>query len=177
MNGDPSLRPGVPGDLDRLTEIFVAAFQAGYPNVLPADVLAGVTVATVREWFSRWAETDGLITWVAEVDGVPVGFVRFGAEPAETTRDAAEPIGYVAALYVHPDAAGRGVGRTLLDAAVERLAGDRCSAVTLWVFKVNVRARRLYSAAGFVPDGTELTDPQWKVPQVCMRKRVRSPET
>jgi GNAT superfamily N-acetyltransferase len=162
------LRPGVPADIPQLAEIFVAAFQRGYPAVLPADVLAGVDVPTVTGWFRRWAATDRLQTVVAEVDGVPRGFVRFGDDPSDD--DTA--VGYVAALYVHPDVAGAGLGRLLLNHAVRSFAGGHRVAVRLWVFERNQRARGLYASAGFVPDGLELTDPQWRVPQIRLRKEL-----
>ena len=41
MTGE--LRPATAADRGRLVQIFVAAFQQGYPEVLPADVLAGVS--------------------------------------------------------------------------------------------------------------------------------------
>ena len=45
-------------------------------------------------------------------------------------------------------------------------------AVRLWVFAANDRARGLYTSAGFVPDGAELTDPQWRVPQIRLRREL-----
>jgi GNAT superfamily N-acetyltransferase len=70
---------------------------------------------------------------IAEVEGRAVGFVAWrGAE--------------LDALYVLPDAAGRGVGSRLL---------DRAGAVsTLWVLEANHPARRFYERRGWSPDGT-----------------------
>jgi ribosomal protein S18 acetylase RimI-like enzyme len=159
-----ALRPLRSGDLPALVEVFVHAFQRGYPDVLPADVLATVTPATAAGWFARW--TAGLTTVVAETDSAPAGFIRFGDDDEEPD----PTVGYIAALYVHPDAAGAGIGRRLLDHAMDELARRGRTAVTLWVFRDNARARSLYTRAGFVPDGTEVTDPQWRVPQIRMRR-------
>lgn len=166
------LRPFVPADLPRLVEVFVAAFQRGYPDVLPADVLAGVDVPTVTGWFQRWSTTDGLETVVADVDGAASGFVRFGDDPADQDAAGNPAVGYIAALYVHPDAAGAGVGRALLEHAVSTLAGQGREAVRLWVFDANDRARGLYASAGFTPDGGHLTDPQWRVGQIRLRREL-----
>ncbi len=162
------MRPAGPEDLPRLVEIFVAAFHGGYPDVLSADVLAGVDVGTVTGWFERWTATDGLRTALSAVDGRPVGFIRFGDDPADDDTG----IGYVAALYVDPDASGVGAGRRLLQYAIDAFTAERRLAVRLWVFAANDRARRLYTSAGFVPDGAELTDPQWRVPQVRLRREL-----
>jgi len=161
-----TLRPLRPADLPALVEVFVAAFQHGYPEVLPADVLATVTPGAVTGWFARWSAS--LTCTVAEIDGAPVGFVRYGDDSDRPN----EPAGYVAALYVHPNAAGAGIGRRLLEHAVATLAGRGKTAVTLWVFRDNPRARRLYTGSGFAPDGTELTDLQWRVPQIRMRREL-----
>ncbi|WP_371229182.1 GNAT family N-acetyltransferase [Roseovarius sp. 2305UL8-3] len=48
------------------------------------------------------------------------------------------------ALYVHPRARGRGVGRTLLDEA--KAGRDR---LQLWVLAANEQARAFYAAQGF----------------------------
>jgi GNAT superfamily N-acetyltransferase len=56
--------------------------------------------------------------------------------------------------FVDPAHAGRGVGRALLDAAhdVLRAAGRR--AALLFTEEHNSRARAVYAAAGYRPDGT-----------------------
>ena len=176
------LRPARDSDIPSLVAVFVAAFQQGYPEVLPADVLATVTPSAVTGWFARWSAD--LDTTVAECDGVPVGFVRYGedtedpgdAGPAGTAGTAGDPgtaaprPGYIAALYVHPDVSGLGIGRRLLDHAVTALTDAGRTAVMLWVFRQNARARGLYARSGFVPDGTEVSDPQWRVPQIRLRR-------
>jgi len=48
---------------------------------------------------------------------------------------------------------GAGLGRALLDAAVEWARRGGCHKVTLEVWPHNLRARRLYTRAGFVEEG------------------------
>jgi RimJ/RimL family protein N-acetyltransferase len=48
---------------------------------------------------------------------------------------------------------GAGLGRALLDAAVDWARGRGCHKVTLEVWPHNVRARRLYARAGFADEG------------------------
>jgi ribosomal protein S18 acetylase RimI-like enzyme len=68
------------------------------------------------------------------------GFSTFAAKPLINIHD----------IVVLPEARGRGIGKALL-AAVEKAAraGDCCK-VTLEVQENNLRARRVYAAAGFV---------------------------
>ena len=60
--------------------------------------------------------------------------------------------GRIDQLYVAPDRLGEGIGRSLLDLAKERAAGD----LQLWTFQVNQRARRFYERNGFA--AVEFTD-------------------
>ncbi len=57
--------------------------------------------------------------------------------------------GEVHNLAVHPRAAGRGLGRVLLDAGLAHLAQSGCDEVLLWVDLANEAAIRLYVTAGF----------------------------
>jgi GNAT superfamily N-acetyltransferase len=77
--------------------------------------------------------------------------------------DRAESVlGYVAAhpadgelflLFVHPDHAGRGIGRTLLAAAHDALRAAGCRRAFLYTEERNERALAVYARAGYRPDG------------------------
>jgi ribosomal protein S18 acetylase RimI-like enzyme len=71
-----------------------------------------------------------------------VGFVA--AHPAD---------GELFLLFVDPGAAGRGVGRRLLDAAHDALRDAGCREVFLYTHVRNERALAVYRAAGYRPDG------------------------
>jgi len=60
-------------------------------------------------------------------------------------------IGHVKDLAVHPDARGRGVGRTLLERALVSLSIDGASLVKLEVREGNDPALSLYRDVGFEP--------------------------
>jgi RimJ/RimL family protein N-acetyltransferase len=64
-------------------------------------------------------------------------------------------IGHVTAMMVHTEEQGRGVGRALIDALIERAAADaELHQLTLNVTAGNAVAERLYERAGFVRYGT-----------------------
>ena len=98
--------------------------------------------------------------WVRETGWIPVlhsreedvGFLRHLIETVEVTlAEEAAPLGFLAldgedvrALYLAPEARGRGIGRALLaDAKARR------SRLSLWVFEANSRAVAFYSREGF----------------------------
>ncbi len=64
---------------------------------------------------------------------------------------------HLARVIVRPDARGRGFGRALVRALLERAASRGARLATLNVYTENEAARRLYEAAGFTvaaaPDG------------------------
>ena len=61
-------------------------------------------------------------------------------------------------LYLLPEFIGRGCGKALLAAAVNRLAGQGFQEVLLWVLEENRRARHFYERAGFAAPGDFLVD-------------------
>ena len=64
-------------------------------------------------------------------------------------------IGHVTGMMVHVDEQGRGVGRALIDALIERASADaELHHLTLNVTAGNAVAERLYERSGFVRYGT-----------------------
>lgn len=129
-----------------MAAVFVAAWRGGYRGIVPDDVIDAWTVERALDELGGSDDTDIVTEGHEGVDG----FVRFRP-------------GYIASLYVHPAASGRGIGTALLRHA---LAGIGREPVTLWVFEANVRALRLYERNGFRPDGTRTVDPRWRTPQI-----------
>ncbi|HEY7173551.1 MAG TPA: GNAT family N-acetyltransferase [Micromonosporaceae bacterium] len=165
---DQSLRIATRADVDAMADVFIAAWRSGYRGVVPDDVIDALDVdAVVALVQPGLIDADRTTVVAVRPDTAPdarpavVGFSQFGPD-----RDAPAD-GYVASLYVHPDAAGHGVGRALLRYALDAMPGRD---VTLWVFAANARARRLYERAGFTPDGAEIVDPRWRTPQIRMRR-------
>jgi GNAT superfamily N-acetyltransferase len=95
------------------------------------------------------------------VTGQVVGWAAFGPYRGEQ-EGAAD--GELYALYVRPDRIGTGAGRALTSAVIDESARQGRRRLLLWVLADNVRARRFYAAAGFVPDGAEVIEEIQGVP-------------
>ena len=60
-----------------------------------------------------------------------------------------EPDAYLAELYVVPERRGQGVGRALLDAAIETVRAAGATHIELTTGEDDVEARSLYESSGF----------------------------
>ena len=99
-----SIRPATPGDAGAIGAVFDAAVRVGWTYL---GALAEKPMFGPEEWDREVAAhaAPNVLLVATEEDGDVVGFVA--AHPAD---------GELYLLFVHPDAAGRGVGRRLLEA-------------------------------------------------------------
>jgi GNAT superfamily N-acetyltransferase len=70
---------------------------------------------------------------------------------------------WVHAVYVHPDARGRGASTALMHAAIESAHAKGARRIVLWVNEANTTARRFYERLGFretgrIPEGIRVGD-------------------
>jgi GNAT superfamily N-acetyltransferase len=140
--------------------VHVASWQWAYSGLLPAEELAGLSVAERADrWRTRLGgtgtgRTDRGATFVADLDGRVVGFVAVGPG-----RDGVggPSVGELYAIYLDPEVASTGTGRRLHDAGVGWLAAEGWTRALLWVLRDNVRARRFYELCGWHADGHTTT--------------------
>jgi ribosomal-protein-alanine N-acetyltransferase len=82
---------------------------------------------------------------VAEVGPGVAGYVV-----ADSVPNHGRPLGHVKDIAVHPDYRGEGIGSTLLERALAKLAARGTASVKLEVRETNDAARALYEDFGFV---------------------------
>lgn len=132
MGGSPPvLRPLEPADLPALSDLWVSAWTAAYPDI---DFEAR------RAWFADHLAAlggEGASCVVAVVGNRIAGLVTIG------------PRGYLDQLVVGREHQGRGVARALLAYAQRAAPGE----VTLDVNQDNVAAIRFYRREGFMVVG------------------------
>ena len=93
-------------------------------------------------------DTEGVLVYIT--DGVIAGYVKLGAMwPIESVNHVREIKGLAVDKRFHR----RGIGRALIDAAIERARAEGARKVTLRVLGDNVPARGLYAACGFEVEG------------------------
>lgn len=152
-------------DLEDIVDIFLECWQQSYRDLLPEDVRLKMTKESARElWRPSLSSRLDKKTLLIISEKFVVGVARFGSDIQIPER------GHLFSLYIHPKYAGKGFGKALLVEVLEVLASEGFTEISLWVFKENQSAQRLYRKCGFLPTGLERTDERWKIPEIEMLK-------
>ena len=132
-------------DFNEAGEVYVQSWKACYQGLLPQAFLDKLT----RDRWSGMLRADPSASLGAFEDGRIVGtaMVSYAREPGR------EGLGELVSLYLRPAAMGRGYGRRLMEAALQRLREDGCEGVCLWVLEGNRQAQAFYRHMGFHPSG------------------------
>jgi L-amino acid N-acyltransferase YncA len=149
-------------DAHGIAVVHVEAWRETYAHVLPAQVLANLSVA---QRAARWAEriaAPSPTVWVAVDGDLIVGWATSSSgHAADAPRDLE-----LEGIYLRASHYGSGAGQALLDAALGS------SPAFLWVAADNPRAHAFYARNGFTADGTTDTLPLGGVP-VPVERLVR----
>ncbi|HEY2585219.1 MAG TPA: GNAT family N-acetyltransferase [Tepidisphaeraceae bacterium] len=145
---EPTIRPAILDDAAELALVRVLAWRSAYRDILPAAFLAAMSVEDDERRWRDLMNRDGREEIVCTADGQIAGYATFGPARDGATATTAE----VSAIYLRPDAWGRGWGRMLWQAALERLRDRGFADVMVWVLRDNSRARRFYERCGLRPD-------------------------
>ena len=152
----PTVRLARPDDAEAIADAHVRGWLATYRGLVPDSVLDGLSVER-RTTFWRdtiTSETTAQTparTWVVEEAGKVRGFASTGE--IRDQPDGLGGAGEVFAIYLAPEARGRGLGRALFRHVVDDLRDRGFDPVVVWVFEANADTRRFYEAAGFSVDG------------------------
>ena len=128
-----------PEDADGKGYVHYTSWQETYRGLIPDACLAKRTLERCREAARRWPEN----TLVADLDGKIIGFACYGVCRDEDLSGCGEVI----TLYVLKEFQGLGIGKKLMDAALNRLASYKT--IALWVLKGNSHAIGFYEHIGF----------------------------
>ncbi|RDI58790.1 GNAT family N-acetyltransferase [Microvirga subterranea] len=156
----PGLRPFLPADVAALVEIYQASvMELAEEDYSEAQRSAWAEIADDESFARRLAEG---LTLVATLEGSPVGFASLKNNE------------HVDFLYVHPEAAGQGVGAMLYD-AVEKLA--RARGASRLTVDASDTARLFFEQRGFTPQrrNTISLGDEW-LANTTMEKRLTAPE-
>ena len=144
---DLVLRPATDDDRPAVAELLIRVRDEAYP-AMPRGIHPP---HEVRAYVGGW-DLATYDVWLAESDGVPVGYARVSPDWLED-------------LYVDRSAQRAGVGGALLDVVKARRPDGFC----LWVFESNEPARAFYRARGLVDlERTDGAANEEKAPDIRM---------
>lgn len=129
-----------------IAAVQIASWRATYPQVAPHVLAALREERCVASWTSHVqapVRRDLKVLVHSCGDGPIDGYA------AAHSLDADPGVGYIASLYVHPEATGKGVGRDLLASALTELRGRGHLRVVLDALRDVAGARGFYEHLGW----------------------------
>jgi ribosomal protein S18 acetylase RimI-like enzyme len=141
----PAVRRATPGDAPQVARL-LHDFQEEYDEPSPG-------AEALEERYEELIRNKEMI--VLLVGDGPDGFAQLRFRPWVYS---AGLHSYLEELYVVPDLRGNGLGRALLDAAMDTARAEGAEQMELGTSEDDVAARKLYESAGFInreggPDG------------------------
>jgi len=137
-------------DAEAIADVHVRSWRSPNAGMLPDEVIEQMAAGRdVRvEHFRGWlGEMDGIRHgWVAVENGAVIGMA---VTVPSRDPDAGPSTGELEAIYLAPEAIGRGVDRQLIQAAISDLYERGFTDATLWILRENQQARDFYEAAGW----------------------------
>ena len=146
------ITPASHADAQALSQVAVAAYTETFGYLYTKDNLDTHLAKTCSADYFRGALDAGDVIYLAFLGKALAGYVKCGALglPAHNVEpDASE----LHRLYVLKPYHGRGLGKALMDAALESAPLKHSPAIYLGVWEHNLKAQQFYSRYGFVPHG------------------------
>lgn len=129
------IREALPKDCQGIARVQVDGYRTAYVGLFPEPYLEHFTYEEqARDW-QTWltTNTDDVLLVAASMEDQVIGYVLARARPDIYPGYDAE----VLALHVKLAYQGKGVGKALLVAAIEKLDGRGCESVMLWTLEGN----------------------------------------
>ena len=159
MNAQDTIRieRARPADAGQLATVYVETWRAAYAGLVPDRVLVAMRQSVHETRFSGWIGQQSDRQFILVARAADIGVI--GLCSAGRARSGPKTDGEIYLLYVDQDWQNRGIGRSLLRAALRGLrTGGYCRAM-LWVLAGNP-SRFFYEAAGGVRTA-ERTERLW----------------
>ena len=137
-------------DRKAISKIYEESWKFAYQGLIPQDYLDGIPTGN----WAKAVDTPGWNTLLMLDGDQIVGTASYCHSRFEDWKD----YGEIISVYFLPAYMGKGYGRALLQAAVDKLAEMGCTDILLWVLAENERAKKFYEKNGFSASGAYLDD-------------------
>ncbi|MEX2272485.1 MAG: GNAT family N-acetyltransferase [Vicinamibacterales bacterium] len=153
MEAETVIRPASVSDAGRLAEFAERVFDDVFgPLNDEGDMASYLNEAFSPEIQRAEIAGDGSIVLLAERGGTLAGYLHIAPAPSPDCVTDASAL-ELKRLYVEPSLHGRGIGKTLLDAGLERARANGARSIWLGVWENNVKAQAFYTREGFTRVG------------------------
>jgi ribosomal protein S18 acetylase RimI-like enzyme len=134
------------GDAQANAEIHVRTWPVAYPDIVPAEYLASLSVEKYEAMWHDDTVAGKPQPLVATEADCMLGWVAFGPSRDEGV---GTEVAEIWAIYVDAEHWGQGVGRKLWANARSQMRKQGFMSVSLWAFSDNARAGSFYRSLGF----------------------------
>jgi GNAT superfamily N-acetyltransferase len=139
-----SVRRATVADAEAIERIRVETWRATYRGLLPDALIDQLQPSVERRRERLGSPSPSELNFVAAAGTEVVGYAFAGPE---RSRDREYP-GEVYAVYVLPDAQGKGHGRALIRECARELSALGMTAMLIWVLRENKLGRGFYERLG-----------------------------
>jgi ribosomal protein S18 acetylase RimI-like enzyme len=145
-----TLRPASPDDVPALSALAIESFNAKFAHLYSAEDLATFLAENLAQGpiAAELARPDRVYR-LAEVGGRLVGYCKIGLGCGFPELARGRKVMELKQLYTASNATGMGIGKVLMDWAMDQFAARDADEVQLSVYAENFGAHRFYERYGF----------------------------
>lgn len=145
-----TLRPAAPGDAAALSALAIEAFKAKFAHLYSAQDLATFLAEALEEGPIAVAlASPDSVYQLAEAEGKLMGYCRIGLKCGFPEYARGRKVMELKQLYTAAGATGMGIGKQLMDWAMDQFAARGADEAQLSVYSENHGAHRFYERYGF----------------------------
>jgi len=149
-----TIRKALPEDAFEYAACHIASWRSAYAGIVPDEHLNSLSAVDRAERLKKnMREVKDYAYYCAICEKEIIGILIIGKSSDEEKPAAGE----IGAIYLVEAFLGKGVGKKMMDYALNALKRDGYEDVILWVLEENKRARQFYEKCGFVFDGAKKT--------------------
>ncbi|MBX9720853.1 MAG: GNAT family N-acetyltransferase, partial [Candidatus Obscuribacterales bacterium] len=115
---DITVRQASTTDAAQIAAINIRAWQRAYEGILPEALLNSLSISGAAQAWRQMLIDERAVAWVIEIGGAVKGFASLGKS---MDKDASSSTAEIFTIYMEPEYANMGLGRTLLQTMIEDL--------------------------------------------------------
>ena len=144
------IKDAIVSDAKQLAKIKVDTWKTTYKGIIPDKFLNELSYEKEEERFKKFLKNPGsnkfIIVYENEKTSEIISYMWFGVPKEDEDNNYDQEI---YALYVLKDYQKGGIGREMINFAIERLKKTGNTSLILWTLKKNLNARSFYQKIGF----------------------------